>query len=34
VDELIARFAWRYLSEMQRKAEPAAAVVERHRICG
>jgi hypothetical protein len=34
VDELIARFAWRYLSEMQRKAEPAAAVVERHRSCG
>ncbi|HEY2633871.1 MAG TPA: hypothetical protein VGI51_04075 [Steroidobacteraceae bacterium] len=30
VDGLIARFAWRYLSEQQHKAEPAAAVCERH----
>jgi len=30
VDELIARFACRYLSEKQDQAEPAAAVFERH----
>ena len=34
VDALIARFAWRYLSEKQRKAEPAAAVSERQCSCG